>query len=361
MNIEEEILIKSELLIYGVMVEDAAKQKLLNIYPDFFDKGFIHAVNIAFGNTNVNVSVAEHFSTSSPYMMYEKDGKFYIKKDEFNFEIKFFGSLPKTNTMLDDMARLHSTDCINIWPSTNCCYDKDGIKCKFCSIEKETEKPIDIDVLAPAIQKLLSETPTGMLNFSGATYKDPDTMVDYWISLVKKIREFSKCKIAIEFAPPKDLEKLVLLKQAGLDVAIMNLEIANPKLRKIICPGKSGISYEHYYKAFRKAVELFGKNRVSSVLIGGLQPKEDIITECEKMASIGVFPTIMPYRPLDNCNEKKEYLCTPEELREMSIELGKILVKYDLNYLEQEGCTKCGGCSIENDCYRYCKKNNATL
>ncbi len=356
MTVEQEILIKSELLIYGVTVEKSAKEKLLKVYPDFFNKGFIHAVNIAFSNTNVNVSVAEHFSKSSPYVLYEKEGKFFIKSDNFDFDISFFGSLPKTNTMLDDMARLHSTDCINIWPSTNCCYDKEGIKCKFCSIQKETEKPIDVEILAPAIKKLLEKTPTGMLNFSGATYQNPDVMTDYWIALVKKIREFSNCKIAIEFAPPKDLNKLVELKNAGLDVAIMNLEIANPTLRKQICPGKSGISYEHYHEAFKKAVEVFGYNRVSSVLIGGLQPKEDILIECEKMAKIGVFPTIMPYRPLDNCTEKKEYLCSPEELREMSIELGKILVKYHLDSSKQEGCTKCGGCSIENDCYRLCKQ-----
>lgn len=32
-------------------------------------------------------------------------------------------------------------------------------------------------------------------------------MADYWINLVKKIRAFSDAKIAIEFAPPSDLEK----------------------------------------------------------------------------------------------------------------------------------------------------------
>ena len=317
--------------------------------------GFIHAVNIAFSNTNVNVSVAEKFSKNSPYTLYEQEGKFYIKSDKHNFEISFFGMLPKTNTMLDDMARLHSTDCINIWPSTNCCYDKQGIKCKFCSIVKETEEPIDTTLLANSIKILLEKSPTGMLNFSGATYTSPDVMVDYWIDLVKKIREFSNCKIAIEFAPPSDLSKLEELKKAGLDVAIMNLEIVDSTLRREICRGKSAITYEHYHKAFKKAVEVFGYGMVSSVLIGGLQKKEDILVECEKMAKEGVFPTIMPYRPLDNCTEEKKMLCTPEELIEMGKELGKILVKYNLDYNKQEGCTKCGGCSIENDCYRLYK------
>ena len=352
MNIEDEIFIKSELLIYGVSVDENAKEKLLRKYPHFFEKGFVHAVNLSFGDTNVNVSVAEKFSKASKYHLYEKDGEFYIKSDKYDFKVEFFGALNQTNTFLDDMARLHCTNCINIWPSTNCCYDKEGIKCKFCSIVKETEEPIGVDKLAKSIKLLLENNKDGMLNFSGATYKSPDIMVDYWIELVKKIREFSNCKIAIEFAPPSDLNKLDELKKAGLDVAIMNLEIANPTLRKEICPGKAGISYEHYHKAFDRAVKVFGYGQVSSVLIGGLQPKQDIIDECEKMAKKGVFPTIMPYRPLDNCYERKETLCTPEDLREMSDKLGEMLVKYHLDFHKQEGCTKCGGCSIENDCYR---------
>ena len=352
MKIEDEIIIKSELLIDGVYVEEKAKRELLELYPDFFDKGFIHAVNISFGNTNVNVSVAENFSNKSPYALYEKDGKFFIKNDKYDFEIGFFGMLAKTDTVVDALARLHCADCINIWPSTNCCYDREGLKCKFCSLKKETEKPIDIDILSNGIKKLLENSKSGMLNFSGATYRNPDVMADYWIALVKKIRSFSNCKIAIEFAPPSKTEKLKELKDAGLDVAIMNLEVVDPELRKQICPGKSAITYEHYHEAFKKAVELFGWGQVSSVLIGGLQPKEDILIECEKMASMGVFPTIMPYRPLDNCEEKKEFLCTPEDLREMAMRLGEMLVKYKLDYKKQEGCTKCGGCSIENDCYR---------
>lgn len=352
MNIEDEIFIKSELLIYGVAVDENAKESLLRKYPHFFDKGFVHAVNLSFGDTNVNVSVAEKFSESSKYHLYERGGDFYIKSDKYDFKVEFFGALNQTNTFLDGMARLHCTNCINVWPSTNCCYDKKGLKCKFCSIVKETEQPIDTDKLASSIKLLLETNKGGMLNFSGATYKSPDIMADYWIDLVKKIRQFSDCKIAIEFAPPSDLSKLDELKKAGLDVAIMNLEIASQELRREICPGKSSISYEHYHKAFDRAVKVFGYGQVSSVLIGGLQPKQDIIDECEKMAKKGVFPTIMPYRPLDNCTEKKETLCTPSDLREMSEKLGEILVKYHLDFNKQEGCTKCGGCSIENDCYR---------
>ena len=41
-----------------------------------------------------------------------------------------------------------------------------------------------------------------------------------------------------------------------------------------------------------------------------------------------------------------------DSLVEMSEELGRLLRKYNLAPERQPGCTECGGCSIENDCYR---------
>lgn len=352
MNIDTQIFIKAELLTKGMRASDNAKAILFKEYPDFFTKGIMHSLNVRFSETNCNVSIADDFAHESPYLLDEKDGSFFITDGTTQFPVSFFGALPHTGTVVDDFARLHSKGCVTIWPNSNCCYDKGNEKCKFCSIVKERETPLDTDELASSIEKLFKLSKDNMLNFSGGTYKNPDAMANYWIDLVKKIRKFSDAKIAIEFAPPSDLNKLFEMKEAGVDVAIMNLEIANDELRKKICPGKSQISYEHYYKAFEKAVEVFGKGQVSSVLIAGIQPKEDIMKECEKMAALGVFPTVMPIRPLDNAPVDISTRCSSSDLIEIATHLSELLVKYDLDFKKQEGCTKCGGCSIENDCYR---------
>ena len=36
----------------------------------------------------------------------------------------------------------------------------------------------------------------------------------------------------------------------------------------------------------------------------------------------------------------------------MAETMGGLLHKYVLDYRKQPGCTECGGCSLENDCYR---------
>ena len=353
------IKLKSELLCLGARVEKETAKQLAEEYPRFFDKGFIHAVNLRLAgiDVNINVSVAEEFSAGSPYQLVKRDGAYRLTGSGWDEEISFYPNLPHTGTVLDDLAQLHSPTCINIWPSTTCCYDTPELKCRFCSLKADADKPIDTAELAAGLKRLLAQVPKEyILNFSGGTYHDPDWMVRYWIDLARKIREFSSVSITVEFAPPSDLGLLREMKDAGINVAIMNLEVANPERRKEICPGKSAITYEHYHEAFREAVKVFGWGMVSSVLIGGIQPKEEIMKECAVMASEGVFPTVMPFRPMDDCVYYGLDRCKPEELAEMAEVLGGLLHKYALDFRKQPGCTECGGCSLENDCYRHREK-----
>lgn len=346
------VALKAGLLCYGARVETETARILAEEYPHFFDKGFIHAVNIRLYDANINISVAEEFSAESPYLLVKRGGEYRIVGGGWDEPFTFFEKLPETGTVLDDMARLHSEGCINIWPSTACCYDSPELKCRFCSLEAESGAPMDIDELCADLRILLSKVPKDyMLNFSGGTYRDPDWMARYWIRLARGIREFSDADITVEFAPPADLALLQEMKDAGIGVVIMNLEVAEPARRGTICPGKSRISYEHYHEAFREAVRIFGWGMVSSVLIGGIQPKEEIMKECAVMAAEGVYPTIMPFRPMDNCELYGFRRCEPEELIEMSDYLGELLHKYCMDFTKQPGCTKCGGCSLENDCY----------
>ncbi len=346
---EKFLRLKAGLLCHGAALTEAARDEMMRIRPKLFKKGFIDAVNMAIGDSNICVSIAEEFAEDSEFLL-DFDGGFFIAFEGERADVRFFRELPKTGTVVDDLATLHADGCINIWPSTNCCYDTPELKCKFCSLLPETVKPIDPDELCRGLKILLSEY-YGTLNFSGATYKNPDRMVEYWCELCEKIREFSDCPIAVEFAPPKDLSLIDKLKKSGATVAIMNIEIVGKELRREICPGKSGITLEHYHKAMQRAVEVFGYGKVSSVMIGGIQPWDDVKKECETLCKIGVFPTIMPFRPLDDCTYSFNKACDPEELIEASEFLGELLRKYDLSPKCQPGCTECGGCSIENDCF----------
>ncbi len=351
MTRENFIKLKSLLLCHGACTSETAKNELAATHPDYFEKGFIDAVNMCIGDSNICVSIFENFSKDSSLLL-DFDGEYFINYNGQRATVRFFHDLVKTGTIVDGMARLHAGGCINIWPSTNCCYDTPELKCKFCSLGAKTEKPIDPDELCKGLKIYAEHYPDYAFNFSGGTYKNPDTMVKYWCELSRKIREFCSNPIAVEFAPPSDLSLLEKLKHSGVNAAIMNIEIVDSALRKEICPGKSGITLEHYHKALKKAVEIFGWGMVSSVMIGGIQPWNDIEKECEILTEMGVFPTIMPFRPLDDCPLANVKACDPEALIKTSEFLGELLRKNRLTPHCQPGCTKCGGCSIENDCFK---------
>ena len=344
---------KAGLLCYGVNVDEEVGKELLRSRPYFYDKGFVHAVNANIAGSNVCVSVAELFSGKSPYHLRGENGKFRIESESGeSVPISLFDDLPKTNTVIDDLARPHSNHVISLWPSLVCCYDKPGMKCKFCSI-----KPTDAQTVVPAeqvidgLRALYQKTDKYAINIGGGTQVNPDKMADYLTEIIRGIRTFTNTPISVEMAPPADLNRIKALHDGGASSLIMNLEVANPELRKTICPGKSAITYDHYYEAYRYAVEVFGRGKVSCVLIAGIQPNEDIVAECEKLTDIGVIPTIIPFKAMDDCEYRDRGNCNPNDLLWISTRVGAILRAKGLSPKMQEGCTKCGGCSLETNYY----------
>ena len=345
--------IKAGLLCYGVNVDKEVGQELLKSRPYFYDKGFVHAVNANIMGSNVCVSVAELFSGVSPYHLKSKNGVFFVEEENGeSVPVSLFDDLPKTGTVIDELARPHSNHVISLWPSLVCCYDKPAFKCKFCSIKPtDTQKVVPVEEVVEGLKALFALTDKYAINLGGGTYLHPDNMARYLIEIIKGVRTFTAAPISVELAPPSDISLIKQLHEAGASSLIMNLEVADPEKRKQICPGKSSIAYEHYYECYRYGIEVFGRGKISCVLIAGIQPKEDIVNECEKLTDIGVIPTIIPFKPMDDCEFHDKKNCPAEELLYISAKLGVMLRQKQLSPKMQEGCTKCGGCSLETNYY----------
>ena len=342
--------IKAGLLCLGINVDEETGKELLKARPYFYDKGFVHAINANIMGSNVCFSVAEKFSGESPYTLIEKNDKFFVCCEDGMVPISLFDDLPKTDTVIDELARPHSNHVISLWPSLVCYFDTPGRKCKFCSIKiTDTQTVVEPKKVIEGLRELFKRTNRYSINLGGGTFGNPDNMVRYLTEIIKGIREFTNTPISVELAPPSDLSLLKELHDVGASSLIMNLEVADVELRKQICPGKSEISYEHYYKAYTEGVRVFGRGKISCVLIAGIQPKEDIVNECDKLMSVGVVPTIIPFKAMDDCELNNRENCNPKELLWISKRVGELLQKYDLDPEKQEGCTKCGGCSLETN------------
>jgi len=63
---------------------------------------------------------------------------------------------------------------------------------------------------------------------------------------------------------------------------------------------------------------------------------------------MGVIPTIIPFKPLDNCGLSQKPTANPDEVLRIGQDVNKILRTEGLDAYNQNGCTKCGGCSLES-------------
>lgn len=351
---QEEILkIKSYLLCYGLAIDDKARDFISLNKPYVKDKGFVHAFNLSVFGRNTCVSTAEMFSSDSQFFLNYNpyNHQYFIHNNQYKYiPVNVFDDLPKTDTIIDKIAKPHSLTCVSLWPSLKCCFaERADLKCKFCSIENTEYDIIPAQEVVSGIEKLFERTYQYSLNIGGGTYRSPDFMADYLIEIIEGVRKFSDTAISCEIAPPKDLNKIDAMQKAGCNSLIINLEVANDMLRADVCPAKHTIPYERYYETYRYAVEVFGKGKVSCVLIVGIQPDEDIIRECRKLVRIGVIPTLIPFKAMDNCFYHDRENCNPESLILCAKTLAEELAKEGLSPCNQLGCTKCGGCSLEVD------------
>lgn len=349
-------LIKAELLCYGLHITDTQKEIIFKTNPYIYEKGFINASHIKYRDVLINVCIADEFCNNSPYSLLERNNKWQLVKDGYQLgEINFldypewlFEKIDDIN--IGDVLRPHSDSCISLWPSTKCSYMEQGIGCKFCCLLPQKGRILPVDTVVNMVSKALYYNPSYEINLSGGTCGNPRQAVDYLCQIAEGISSrFDSTAISVECAPPSEIEDLTRLKRAGVSAIVMNLEIYDSDLRKIICPGKSNISRERYFEVLKKSVEIFGEGNVSSVLIVGIQPNKDILKGAQELINLGVIPTLIPIKPLESSQFNKQSIVDPNDYISLSKEVALMMQKRKLFIRGNTGCAACGACSLEID------------
>lgn len=350
----ELMQLKAQLLCFGIKVSKKTKIEMEQVNEYVFDKGFVHAAHFLIDDTVINTCIAEKFCQKSPFeiLSYDKGFKLY-KNNNYLTDIRVL-PLPNWCTeyvdgyRIGDYIRPHSNNCVSCWPYLKCSYYSKNNQCKFCSIGSYHIKTIISEPeVVRMISKALSFNQEYEIALSGGTCNEPDHSINYFSNICAGAKANGAKYISVETAPPSELSYIKKLHDSGATAIIMNLEIADDRLRKEICPGKASISEAHYMNAYEESVKIFGPGNVSCVLIAGIQPANDIIRKSEELIDLGVIPTIIPFKPLDGCQLHWHNTVDPNELIGISQEIDILLKKNNLFAIEQKGCTKCNGCSLE--------------
>lgn len=347
--------LKAELLCYGLRVASDIEGELLKFNSYVHEAGFVHAAHFLIGDHIVNTCIAEDFCATSPYLLRKRDNHFEIVKNNVIVApCEVLTAPPWCAEMIDgyrlgDILRPHSQSAISGMPKAKCCYFAESEECAFCSLGSLQSTPeINPELVAATALRAYEYNSQCELTLSGGTSDTPDRSARYFCDIASAIRKKENMPISVELVPPDENSYLDELHRAGVCAVIMNIEIWNPDLRTIFCPGKSRISRERYLDAIGYAVALFGKGQVASVLIAGIQSNADVIDGAKTLIGLGVIPTIIPFKPFNDCKMARFPCTKPADVLEIYNSVADLLIAAGLDPSIQKGCTKCGGCSLEN-------------
>lgn len=282
----------------------------------------------------------------------EKNGKLLFHAQALPWP-KFYSLKTADGTSYEKIARRHGTDGLASTVIQECVrYNSPKTRCRFCAIGASlvsgatihTKTPEQLAEVAAAAKRLDG---IAHVTLTSGTTADPDKGALYLGECAMAVKEATGLPIEVQFEPLRDRHIYVRLKEMGIDDVGLHVESFDQSVRKRMTPGKAGVSLEKYFQAFADAVSVFGRNKVSTYVILGLGEDERLTLEgCERAANIGVYPFVVPLRPLADSYLSTAATPDPDYLARMYKAVGAILDNHGLSSSgATAGCVRCRACS----------------
>lgn len=300
------------------------------------------------------------FVAHSPYAVVEEGDGYCLTHEgqklmpvQFPSTPRFYELKTKDGIPYWKIALLHGQDVLATTVVQRCVrWRHPEERCQFCGIENSLERGSTIAVKTP---EQLAEVAAAAVRLDGikqlimttGTINYHDMGIHYLARCSQTIKAATTIDIQAQFEPPENLDDLELLREAGVDSVGMHLENFDQSVRERVTPGKAQISIERYFEAFERAVQIFGRNQVSSYLIVGLgEEPASIIEGCRRLAQIGVYPFVVPLRPIMGTPLQDLPAPDPALMGRIYRQVAAINKEYGLNWRNSKaGCARCGACS----------------
>jgi len=310
-------------------------------------------------NIPVNAPIAAHYVHRSPFTLKSSGKKYQILKHDLEIlcanvvpEPLFYSRKTKEGIPYRKIALLHGDKCLATTVLQNCVHWKQGRKCTFCSSETSIKTGHTIARKTP---EQLAEVALAARDLDGITHMvltsgtgdPPGSEIPYLAACARAVIKTAGIPVQVQFAPPPDVGLIQELCDADVSSVGIHVESFDPQILKQVAPAKAAIGLAHYERAWKTAVELFGPNQVSSFLIAGLgESLESIAWGSEYLADLGVYPFVVPLRPIPGSILEKAVPPDAAAMKRIYEAVAVILAKKGLCLdATIAGCVKCGACS----------------
>jgi len=307
----------------------------------------------------VSLPISNEYVSKSPYVLREEGGQSLIFKDEKAVcpvhlieRPRFYDHSNEEGIPYPKIALLHGKDCLATSVIQTCTYWHSNERCQFCGIELSHRNGQTIKIKTPeqlseVARKAKELDSIQHIVLTTGTVQPPGKEISTLVPCAAAIKKATGLPIHVQFCPPSNMEGFYELKDAGVDTVGIHIESFDFETLSRIAPAKAAIGLERFEKAWKMAVEIFGPNQVSSFLIVGLGEKKDsVIWGSKFLADLGIYPFVVPLRPIPGSIMENVLPPDPEEMIRIYEEVACILKRKGLSASRSlAGCARCGACS----------------
>lgn len=233
-----------------------------------------------------------------------------------------------------------------------CSYWGNADQCKFCGIGVSLEAGRTIVKKTP---EQLAEVACAAKELDGAvdatlttgSSNAVDRGARYVARCAQAVKEASGLPVEVQFEPPRDLGVLDEVADMGVDSVGIHVESFDPAVLAHVAPAKARTGIERYFETWERAVALFGYGQVSTYVILGMGEDPDITVEgCRRAVDIGVFPFVVPLRPVAGSLMEDVLPPDPEYTADVYRRVASYMSSRGMHSgLAKAGCARCQACS----------------
>jgi radical SAM protein (TIGR04043 family) len=321
--------------------------------------GPAEGIILVIGGKPFSVPVESPYVTHSPYALKGENGSCWLEKNgstlcevEVRDSPKFYQFFSKDRIPFQKIALLHGLDCLASTVFQTCFLWGTSQGCKFCGIGLSLKKDLTTPLKKP---EQLAEAAEIAYQLDGITHVTLTTgstptgeaEIKHLAACTRAIHEKINIPVHVQFLPPQDIGLVHELKDCGVATVGIHIESFDPDILAKVAPFKFTIGFDRYQKSWTEAVQIFGRNQVSSFVIVGLGESQDSVIEgCRMLAEMGVYPYVVPLRPIPGSEFETKTPPSPENMISIYEQLSKILEENGLSSKKSlAGCVRCGSCS----------------
>ncbi|MDR1067271.1 MAG: radical SAM protein [Clostridiales bacterium] len=235
---------------------------------------------------------------------------------------------------------------LNVAYSNECALKDKGLDCLFCNANATAARYAKKEGVGWKNPRLIDEALKSAREMDGVThfvltggFIPERREVDYYLDVADAIADITGVKDfngTAVIGAPLDLEIIDKYAESPFDTISINLEVWDPHYFEVINPGKSQQcgGRDHWIKALDYAAKKFGKGKVRTSFVTGIEPKPFTLEGVEYLASIGVISLTGGWNV--GLGSALEGHRTPEPAWhwDMHNKVKDILKKHDYKYLD---------------------------